>query len=237
MPNITQIPPPRVELIDSRTGLMSREWYRFFMNIYTLVGGGTSDTSLTDLQVGPVTTDLFDRSELMGQADLFGATLTSVDQITEFAKRIDALESAPVSNPITVIAETGTFTPVVKDAAAGNAATAGTSLGRFTKLANRVFFDIALVDIDTTGLTAGNQVFVTGMPYPSANNTGMLMQASVVRSAVAATTGAVSATMDPNVSYLQLVNNTTTGNAIVPVSAITSTTGDLYISGFYEALL
>jgi hypothetical protein len=37
-PNITQIPAPRVELIDPRTGLMSREWFRFFNNIYTVVG-------------------------------------------------------------------------------------------------------------------------------------------------------------------------------------------------------
>ena len=36
--NITQIPAPRVELIDPRTGLMSREWFRFFNNIYAIVG-------------------------------------------------------------------------------------------------------------------------------------------------------------------------------------------------------
>lgn len=36
--NITQIPAPRVELIDPRSGLMSREWFRFFNNIYTIVG-------------------------------------------------------------------------------------------------------------------------------------------------------------------------------------------------------
>jgi hypothetical protein len=38
MLNITQIPAPRVDLIDPKTGLMSREWFRFFNNIYTIVG-------------------------------------------------------------------------------------------------------------------------------------------------------------------------------------------------------
>ena len=38
MLNITQIPAPRVELLDPRTGLMSREWFIFFNNIYTIVG-------------------------------------------------------------------------------------------------------------------------------------------------------------------------------------------------------
>ena len=38
MLNITRIPAPRVALVDSETGLMSREWFRFFNNIYTIVG-------------------------------------------------------------------------------------------------------------------------------------------------------------------------------------------------------
>ena len=54
MANVTQIPAPRVELIDPRTGLMSREWFRFFNNLYVLTGGGTTDTSLADLQLAPV---------------------------------------------------------------------------------------------------------------------------------------------------------------------------------------
>jgi hypothetical protein len=45
-PNITQITAPRVPLIDSRSGLMSREWYRFFYNIYVLTGDGTGVTAV-----------------------------------------------------------------------------------------------------------------------------------------------------------------------------------------------
>jgi len=52
-PNITNIPAPRVNFIDDRTGLMSREWYRFFLNLFTLTGSGTNATSLEDLQLGP----------------------------------------------------------------------------------------------------------------------------------------------------------------------------------------
>lgn len=53
MLNVTNIPAPRVSLIDERTGLISREWYRFFLNLFTLVGQGNNQTSLDDLQVGP----------------------------------------------------------------------------------------------------------------------------------------------------------------------------------------
>jgi hypothetical protein len=39
--NITKIPAPRVPLVEERTGLISREWFRFFNNIYVITGGTT----------------------------------------------------------------------------------------------------------------------------------------------------------------------------------------------------
>lgn len=51
--NLSNITPPRVPLTDERTGLISREWYRFFLNLFILTGSGQNTTSLTDLQVGP----------------------------------------------------------------------------------------------------------------------------------------------------------------------------------------
>ena len=36
---------------------MSREWYRFFINLYTLTGTGTSDTSIVDLAIQPAFQD------------------------------------------------------------------------------------------------------------------------------------------------------------------------------------
>lgn len=41
MPNITKIPSARVALIDENTNLISREWFRFLNNIYTISGGAT----------------------------------------------------------------------------------------------------------------------------------------------------------------------------------------------------
>jgi hypothetical protein len=58
VPSGTNITPPRVPLIDDRTGAISREWYRFFLSLFQLTGSGGSDVSLLDLQVGPPTLDL-----------------------------------------------------------------------------------------------------------------------------------------------------------------------------------
>ena len=38
--NITQIPAPRVEFVDPKTGLISRQWFRYFNNVNTIIGGG-----------------------------------------------------------------------------------------------------------------------------------------------------------------------------------------------------
>lgn len=53
MPNITNITPPRVPVVDPQTGLVTRDWYRFFANLFNITGAGTTQTSITDLLVSP----------------------------------------------------------------------------------------------------------------------------------------------------------------------------------------
>ena len=45
--NITQIPAPRVPLIDANTGLISREWFRFLNALYEQLGGGAGGATGT----------------------------------------------------------------------------------------------------------------------------------------------------------------------------------------------
>ena len=52
-PNITNIPAPRVPLIDERTGLISREWFRYLNNIFVLTGSGTTQITTADLELSP----------------------------------------------------------------------------------------------------------------------------------------------------------------------------------------
>jgi hypothetical protein len=51
--NITNITPPRVQMVDPNTGLVSREWFRFFESLFRLTGSGQNDFTLQDLQLGP----------------------------------------------------------------------------------------------------------------------------------------------------------------------------------------
>jgi hypothetical protein len=92
MPNITQIMPPRVPLVDARTGMISREWYRFFFNQFQKVGD--SGESLEDLQTGPVTSDnfLFEINKDITQFAIQPAQDGVVDQVAELQKQVQATE-------------------------------------------------------------------------------------------------------------------------------------------------
>ena len=45
MPNITQIPAPRVPLTEGNTGIISTQWFRYFNNLNTILGSGTGVTT------------------------------------------------------------------------------------------------------------------------------------------------------------------------------------------------
>lgn len=48
MPNITNITPPRVPIVDADTGYVSREWYRWFYNLFYATGGENQGAVPTD---------------------------------------------------------------------------------------------------------------------------------------------------------------------------------------------
>lgn len=88
--NTTRIPAPRVNIIDPRTGLMSREWFLFFSNLYNLADNANSGLTLDDVQLGPP-----DSSYVTDNAVL--------------QNEIDALQLAPVVQPNTPQRRYGTF--------------------------------------------------------------------------------------------------------------------------------
>lgn len=92
---LTNMTPPRVPLTDQRTGLISREWYRFFLNIFQLTGGGQNITSLTDLQVGPPSLTVDQINEVVSNAtdNLNPSQDALLAQIAELQKQIDSIQS------------------------------------------------------------------------------------------------------------------------------------------------
>lgn len=166
--NITNIPSSRVEFIDSRTGLMSREWYRFFLNLFNLTGAGNNPTSLDDLQIGPPSTG--------GGGETAFGTVTSVN----VSGGTTGLTTS--GGPITS-AGTITFAGTLAVANGGTGAT--TAGGAITNL--------GATTIGGNMFTFANPGAVT-FPQFNADNTISALNAASFRTAIGAGTGGGSVT-------------------------------------------
>lgn len=137
MPNLTPITPPRVPLIDPRTGLIDRAWYMFFLSLNNVAQTldnsdvGPSAESLlaaydaalqalaqnVDTQPLPVdlSVELVKQIEAAGLADCCSGLLS---QVAELQKQIDGLAVQPQFDAAAIaaaIAATSTA-PVTKTA-------------------------------------------------------------------------------------------------------------------------
>lgn len=91
--NITNITPPRVPLTDERTGLISREWYRFFLNLFQLTGNGGNQISLTDLQYAPSPLRVEDIPEPPGNVTPSSATSEVYAGLYDVRQELETLPS------------------------------------------------------------------------------------------------------------------------------------------------
>lgn len=99
MPNPLNVPitPPRVNFIDPRTGNVSREWYMFFLSLFSLSGG--SSVSLDDVQKGPpmLTVDEINSIVDKASANIDPSQDGLLTQIAELQKQINDLSEQPAS--------------------------------------------------------------------------------------------------------------------------------------------
>jgi hypothetical protein len=95
MPNVTPITPPRVPLVDPRTGFIDRAWYLFFLSL------NNAATEVYDNPaVGPSSETLiasYDAAlqELTQNVDTQQSSVALLPQLAEMQKQIDALALLP----------------------------------------------------------------------------------------------------------------------------------------------
>jgi molybdopterin biosynthesis enzyme MoaB len=219
-PNITNIPSNRVEIIDPRTGVISREWYRFFLNLFNLAGGGGNQTSLDDLQIGPPP-----------QPDSgAGGTVTSVNMTVPTGLSVSG-------NPITT---SGTL--AVTYSAGYSIPTNASQTNWDTAYAERLQWDGGATNlVAATGRTSLGATTVGGnfftLPNPSAitfvqinaDNTITTMDAPTFRAAIGAGTGGGSVTSvsgTGTVSGLTLTGTVTTSGSLTLGGTLAVTPSD-----------
>jgi hypothetical protein len=131
--------------------------------------------------------------------------------------------------------EEGTWTPVPADAeTGGNTGTAGTANGYYTKVGNVVHVMGVLVNINTSGLTAGNLFYIRGLPFASKDLSGATayyLSGGVLTSLVTITGNVQMSLGDLSKTAVGFYD--AGGNILV--SDLTSGTADFYFSLTYMA--
>jgi hypothetical protein len=177
----------------------------------TATGGGL-DATLDLGSIGSRFKDLY-----LSGGVVFGATGGSVS-----SKTLDDYEE-------------GTFTPVLADAiTGGNTATGSTVEGHYTKVGRLVTLNMSLININTTGMTGGLDLFIRALPFTSAGGQIGRGEGSV-RADRLTYSGYVTPAIESADAYLRLADNVSaTSDVWLDVSAINSGNTDLFISISYN---
>ena len=129
--------------------------------------------------------------------------------------------------------EEGTFTPTIVGTSTAGTATyaANGQVGRYTKIGNRVFFDLYL---SWTAHTGTGDLQINGLPFTVQNTTNMNRNYSAIFSGVALTAGSIGAAFSsPNTTTIALRQMPTGGGSVATVPM--DTTAQISISGCFEA--
>jgi hypothetical protein len=91
----TQIPAPRVPLIDGASGMMSREWFSYFANTFERLGGGNSDVTVPEL-----VDDIATREDASNKVTSWTATPTDVHYPSEKLVKDELDDKEDVANKV-----------------------------------------------------------------------------------------------------------------------------------------
>lgn len=122
-----------------------------------------------------------------------------------------------------------TFVAELRDGPTGNLATSLSAAGWYRRSGNHVHCTISFINIDTTGLTAGNQVHITNLPFTSITSSNSRNETGIIDYSACTVSNYLHGYIPSNASYALIKD----GAANFLVSGISSGTGDLFLSFSY----
>jgi hypothetical protein len=134
-----------------------------FNNITGYTASGATGTTSTNL--------VFSTSPSITTPSVTGdLTMSTGNVVMSNGKGID-FSATPGTGTSELLAdyEEGTWTPVVADASSGGNTGSFSGNATYTKIGRQVTVRMYISGINTTGLTAGNTLFIRGLPYASAS--------------------------------------------------------------------
>lgn len=218
LPSPTQITPPRVSLVDPRSGAISREWFRFFLSLLT-----ATQTNQDEVQLSPEATSLLASYDALLATATQASDTASDGMVTSLESSIDNLQNAfgvtppDLGGTVTSVAASGgttglTFTgsPITTSGTltlGGTLVVANGGTGASTFTAN------ALLKGNGTSAVSASNVSDDGSTVTIASGKGFSVARTAVTSPAAADGNVFSGTYTPT-SF-----NTTNIAASTPQSA------------------
>ena len=229
MLNVTNIPAPRVPFVDERTGLMAREWYRFFLNLFTLAGNGNNPISLEEVQLGPPNQP--DLTELLIQInqniapqyeDQSGDFLATLDtaQLMSMMARFENAEAAIQGAYLHPIVQTGTIANYNLD---GSPTAGGIVYGTGPALAVSAAGTLGQV---LTSAGAGTPTWATAAAgtVTSVSGTGTVNGITLTGTVTSSGSLTLGGTLSGTASGLTAGNVTTNANLTGPITSVGNAT-------------
>ena len=244
--NITQIPAPRVELIDPRTGLMSREWFRFFNNIYSIVGANLGIVQIpnggTGLSDYPLNGQLLIGNTTGQRYDLKTLTAGTGITIANGAGSITITGTGGTVTSVSVVSANG-FAGTVANSTTTPAITLTTTITGILK-GNGTAISAAVSGTDYAPATSGTSILYGNGAGGFSNvtvGTGLTFAAGTLNtSGTVTTTAPVTKTADFSVASTDtwLINNKTGSTCTVTLPSPSANTGRvLYFINYQNQLL
>ena len=127
--------------------------------------------------------------------------------------------------------EEGTWTPVLVDASSGgNSSPSATyQVGTYTKVGRLVIANLFYLNFSTSGMTSGNAVYISGLPFTASNITGGFY--GMIRVDRVTTDGATSYFIDASANRAGIIGQPLDGNPPVSVTVGNLQTGASDIRG------
>ena len=131
--------------------------------------------------------------------------------------------------------EEGTWTPVAADAASGGNESSTTGYGYYVKVGTMVYVHFNITNISTTGLTAGNDLCFTGLPFTAKSVTGAAKYTSTAHMSQVTFSGSPMLNVNENETVVRILEvNSGAGADFVVVSQLVSGSSDVHGNLCYQ---
>jgi hypothetical protein len=237
--NPTPITPPRVPMIDQRTGLIDRAWYMFFLSLFNTATGaqdaviGSATDSLLasfDAQLRALSDEVGTQYDAQSGVASLAAALAALEQqfavqpsteIGELQQQIDALAQAVAIQPAALPLNSGAFFNIIGPATAGSVAYGDGSSIAFSAAGSSG----QLLASSGTGAPTWTSLSSIGVTSISFGSTGLTPATATNGAVTVAGTLAVASGGTGQTSYTngQLLIGNTTGNTLAKATLTAST--------------